>query len=62
MFRVEFLRPFDILLKYKALQRSKDNVKEDIRKGRTSMKPERPVMSDVLNEVRTFFEGEGKNS
>ena len=49
MFRVEFQRPFDILLKYKALQRSKDNVKEDIRKGRTSMKPEHPVFSELLD-------------
>ena len=53
---VDIQRPYDILLKYKALQRHEEDRKDDIEKGRTSKKPERPIMSGFLNEVRTFFE------
>jgi hypothetical protein len=42
---VDFQRPFDILLKFKALQNDSDDSLEEKRKGRTSNKPERPVMS-----------------
>jgi len=53
---VDFQRPFDILLKFKVLQNDSDVYLEEKRKGRTSKKPERPVWSGFLNEVRTFNE------
>ena len=53
---VDFQQPFDILLKFKALQYDFSEYLEEKRKGRTSNKPERPVLSGFLNEVRTFFE------
>lgn len=53
---VDFERPFDILLKFKALQGSQDEGREDIEKGRTSNTPERPVLATFLNEVRIYFE------
>ncbi len=60
---MDFQRPFDILLEFKVLQNDSDGKEEDKRKGRSGKIPKRPVLSDVLNEVRTFFEGEeGKNS
>ena len=37
--------PWDILLKYKALQSIQDAHKEGIEKGRTSKTPERPFLS-----------------
>jgi hypothetical protein len=46
------------LLKYKALQGSQDEGREDIEKGRTSKIPERPLLSGFLNEVRTYYEQE----
>jgi hypothetical protein len=58
-----YFDPFDILLKYKALQRNTNYNNEGKNKGCPGKKPERPLLSDVLNEVRTFFEGEeGKSS
>ena len=42
---VDFQRPFDILLKFKALQNDSDEYLEEKRKGRTSNKPERPMLS-----------------
>ena len=42
---VDFQRPFDILLKCKALQNDSGEYLEEKRKGRTSKIPERPVMS-----------------
>jgi hypothetical protein len=42
---VYFQRPFDILLKFKALQNYSNVYLEGKRKGRTSNKPERTVLS-----------------
>jgi site-specific DNA recombinase len=42
---VDLQRPFDILLKFKALQNDSEEYLEEKRKGRTSDIPERPVMS-----------------
>ena len=53
---VDFLQPFDILLKFKALQKDSDEYLEEKRTGRSGIIPERPVLSGFLNEVRTFFE------
>jgi hypothetical protein len=53
-FRVDIQPPCDILLKYKALQRSQDGLDESKEKGRTSKTPEHPLLSGFLNEVRTF--------
>jgi hypothetical protein len=53
---VDFQQPFDMLLKFKALQDDSVECLEEKRKGRTSEKPERPILSGFLNEVRTFFE------
>ena len=53
---VDLQRPYDILLRYKALQSIQDAHKEGIEKGRTSKTPERPFLSGFLNEVRTNFE------
>jgi hypothetical protein len=41
--RVDIQPPCDILLKYKALQRSQDGLDESKEKGRTSENPERPL-------------------
>jgi hypothetical protein len=53
---VDLHPPFHILLKYTVLQGSQKGPKESKEKGRTSEKPDRPVLSAFLNEVRTFFE------
>jgi hypothetical protein len=58
---VDFQPPFDILLKFKALQNDSEECLEEIRKGRTSNKPERPLLSGFLNDVRTHFEQELTN-
>ena len=58
---VDFQRPFDILLKFKALQNDYDENLEDNRKGRSGKIPERPILSGFLNEVRTYFEQEMTN-
>jgi hypothetical protein len=42
---VEFIRPFDILLNFKALQVNANNQKVDKDKGRPNKKLERPVLS-----------------
>ena len=42
---MDFQRSFDILLKFKALQNDSDEYLEEKRKGRTSNKPERPMLS-----------------
>ena len=42
---VDIQRPYDILLKYKALQTSQDDRKEDKEKGRPGKTPERPILS-----------------
>jgi len=55
---VEFQRPFDILLKFKALQSNSDEYLEEKRKGRSGKIPERPVLSGFLDEIRTYFEFE----
>jgi hypothetical protein len=47
---------FDISLEYKDLQRHEEYHQENIEKGRTSEKPERPILSGFLNEVRTYSE------
>ena len=56
MFRLDFQRPFDILLNFKALQNEADGKKENKRRGSSGKIPERPLLSGFLNEVRTFFE------
>ena len=53
---VDFQQPFDILLKFKALQNDSGEWLEEKKKGRPSKLQERPVLSGFLNEVRTFFE------
>jgi len=52
---VDFQQPFDILLKFKALQYDSGEYLEGKRKGRSGKIPERPVWSSFLNEVRTHF-------
>ena len=42
---VDFQRPFDILLNFKALQNDSDECLEEKRKGRSGKIPERPVLS-----------------
>ena len=42
---VDFQRPFDILLKFKALQNDYDENLKEKRKGRPGKKPERPLLS-----------------
>jgi len=44
-FGLDFQRPFDILLKFKALQNDSDENKEEKRIGRSGKIPERPVLS-----------------
>jgi hypothetical protein len=53
---VDFQRPFDILLKFKALKNDTDGKKVKQKKGRTSKIPERTIQSGFMNEVRTYFE------
>ena len=53
---VDLQPPFDILLKYKALQGSQKGPKENKEKGRKAFSADRPVLSAFLNEVRTHFE------
>ncbi len=53
---VHIQRPFDILLKFKALQNDSDVYLEEKRKGQTSNKPERPLLSGFMYEVRTYSE------
>jgi len=45
MFRLDFQRPFDILLNFKALQNEADGKKENKRRGSSGKIPERPVLS-----------------
>jgi hypothetical protein len=42
---VDFQQPFDILLKFKALQNDSNEFFEEKRKGRSGKIPERPVLS-----------------
>ena len=53
---VDFQQPFDILLKFKALQNDSDESLDEKRKGRPCKTLGRPILSGFLNEVRTFFE------
>ena len=53
---VDFIRPFDILLNFKALQENPNDEMVNKEKGRPNKKPERPVLSDFLNKVRTYYE------
>ena len=46
---VDFQLPFDILLKFKALQKDSNEFFEEKRKGRTSDIPERPMLSTCLD-------------
>ncbi|MCK5138142.1 MAG: hypothetical protein KAR19_20335 [Bacteroidales bacterium] len=60
---VAFLSPFDSLVRAKAVRGDVGGCGEGKKKGLPSKTERSPVLSAVLSEVRTFFEGEeGKNS
>ena len=57
-FWVDFVRPFDSLLRAKGVRGNVGGSAVGKKKGLPSVMEESPVLSAVLNEVRTFFEGE----
>jgi hypothetical protein len=52
---VDLQPPYHILLKYKALQGSQDEGREDIEKGRPCKTPERPVLSGWRDYILRIY-------
>ena len=53
---MDFQRPSDILLNFKALQRGGARNRREIKKGQEAKTAKCPVLSELLYEVRTYFE------